>query len=156
MQAAQTHSVVRQGTQVAIMSHLKPFSPAMACERHPLSKLPLEARAMIKAYCGPPVPTPTACIIKDAVLAKLDRVYTYPTLWRACFRGEPIGHNDGFMKYLLNNFAQSPGSVWTHAFTHRKLGHRLFCNILHGSWSCCAGIDSNGNKYPGFTDTVQI
>ena len=140
------------------MSHLKPFSPAMACERQPLSKLPLDARAMIEAYCGPPAPTPTARIIKEAVSYKADRashILLFPTLWRSRFYDWPLGCNVGFMKYLINNFDQSPGSVWTHRFTHRKVGHALFCNVRWNSWRYDAGIDRNRNsiKYPGLAES---
>ena len=142
MQATQTHSVVRQGSQVAIMSHLKPFSPAMACERQPLSKLPLEARAMIEAYCGPPMPTPTAAIIKQVGSVQL---------------GDDMDvlSGRGFEKYLFNHFKASPGAVWTHRFTHRRLGHTLFFNFfpIHpsGVWIYGGGVDRNGDsiEYPG-------
>ncbi len=128
------------------MSHLKPFNPAMACERQPLSKLPLEARDMIKAYCGPPTPTPTATIVNTLRKNLYFRKYssTYLTL--------ALGKDLGFHKYLRNNFDHSPGSVWTSRYTHRKLGHVLFCNGI-GLWGGCrAAIDSNGNsiKYPGW------
>ncbi len=177
MQATQTHSVVRQGSQVAIMSHLKPFSPAMACERRPLSKLPLEARAMIEAFNQLPPKTPTAKLIdaemqehwhwhrlaalyrlsrrvpvhhRAAYLERLQALQLSKSQERAmlCY----VGKDRGFMKHLDNNFVHSPGSVWTSRYTHRKLGHVLFCNFIHGSWSCRAGIDSNGNsiKYPGW------
>jgi hypothetical protein len=63
-----------------------------------------------------------------------------------------VGKDAGFVKYLRNNFDHSRGCVWTHQFTHRKLGHRLFCNGYLGNWGSRAGLDSNGNsiKYPGW------
>ena len=133
---------------------------AMALQKH-LEEMDLakEAIRIVREFaCDKYTPTPTARIIKEAVVVKLNNWYGSPTLWRACFPAQTLGCNNGFVKYLVINFDQSPGSVWTHQFTHRKLGHRLFCNIFHGSWSCCAGIDSDGSsiKYPGFTDTVQI
>ncbi len=76
--------------------------------------------------CDKYTPTPTARIIKEAVSYKADcasHMLLFPTLWRSCFYDWPLGPNVGFMKYLINNFDQSPGSVWTHRFTHRQLGH---------------------------------
>ncbi len=175
MQAAQTRTIVLQGSQVAIMTHLKPFSPAMACERQPLSKLPLEARAMIEAFCQLPPKTPTAKLIDAEMQEHWDivsrRVPVHDRaaflemiqasgLWKSQERAMLcyVSKDGGFMKYLNNNFDHSPGSVWTHHYTHRKLGHVLFCNFFDGSWSCRAGIDSNGNsmEYPGFTEGGRV
>ena len=86
MQATQGSSVVWQGSQVAIMSHLKPFSPAMACERQPLSKLPLEARTMIEAFSQLPPKTPTAKLIDAEMQEHWDiacRIWRVPVHDRA-------------------------------------------------------------------------
>ena len=144
MQATQGSSLVLQRSRVAIMSHLKPFSPAMACERQPLSKLPLEARTMIEAYCQLPPKTSTAELI-DAKI-QLHWKYFKGTMLRY------VGKDIGFMKYLNNNFVLSQGSSWRRCYTHRKLGHRLFFKYVgYETWSCYVAIDSDGNsfKYPG-------
>ena len=171
MQATQGSSVVWQGSQVVIMSHLKPFSPAMACERQPLSKLPLEARAMIEAFCQLPPKTPTAKLID----AEMQEHWDIACRWgkvsvhdRAAFLEEivasgvwkpqesallwRVSKDKGFAKYLRNSFVRSPGSVWLTCYTHRKLGHRLFCNGHLGNWGSRAGLDRDGNsiKYPGW------
>ncbi len=139
------------------MSHLKPFSPAMACERQPLSKLPLEARAVIKTYCSPPMPTPTAAIIKQVVSVQLgdtgedEDEDEDEELWVQNF-GYVLFPGRGFEKYLFNQFKASPGAVWTHRFTHRRLGHTLFFDfIASGVWMYGGGVDRNGYsiKYPG-------
>ena len=60
----------------------------------------------------------------------------------------------GFEKYLFNQFKASPGAVWSHRFTHRRLGHMLFFDFIQiypsGEWVYCGGADRNGDsiEYP--------
>ena len=126
---------------------------------------------MIEAFSQLPPKTPTAKLIDAKMQEHWDiacQLWKVPVHDRAAFLEEIqasgvwksqesallwyVSKDGGFVKYLRNNFDHSPGSVWTSRYTHRKLGHVLFCNFIHGSWSCRAGIDSNGNsiKYPGW------
>ena len=107
--------------------------------------------------CDKYAPTPTACIIKEAVAVKLNHWYGSPTLWQACFRGEPLFPNRGFEKYLSHHFDPTPGSVWMYRFTHRKLGHTLFLNQMHSLriYGCAADRQGNSIKSPGL-EKMQI
>ena len=107
--------------------------------------------------CDKYAPTPTACIIKEAVAVKLNYWYGSPTLWRACFRGESFFPNRGFEKYLSYHFDPTPGSVWMYRFTHRKLGHVLFLNRMRDLWMYGRAFDRLGKsiKYPGL-ERMQI
>ena len=121
-------------------------------------RLAKDAIRIVREFaCDKYVPTPTARIIKEAVVVKLNHWYGSPTLWQACFPAQTLGCNYGFVKYLAITFDQSLGSVWSHQFTHRKLGHRLFCNVRYNSWCLAAAVDRNGNsiKYPGL-EKLQI
>ncbi len=125
---------------------------------------------MIEAYCQLPPKTPTAELIDAKMLVGWPSLEVFqaseewnsrPRTMLCC-----VGKNEGFEKYLRNNFEHSPGltsrrylyntdssgSVWRNRYTHRKLGHVLFCNSINCSWGSCSGIDSNGNsfKYPGW------
>ena len=111
---------------------------------------------MIEAFSQLPPKTPTAKLIDAkmqehwAFLEDFQASEDWKTLVRTMLWC--VSKDKGFVKYLRNNFDHSPGSVWRIRYTHRKLGHVLFCNGFLGSWGCCAGIDSNGNsiEYPGW------
>ena len=116
-------------------------------------RLAKDAIRIVREFaCDKYAPTPTACIIKEAIAVKLDHSYGSPTLWQACFRGEPLFPNHGFDKYVSHHFDPSLGSGWLCKFTHRKLGHKLFLQRMLGLWICVCAFDRQGKsiKYPGF------
>ncbi len=162
MQATQGSSVVWQGSQAAIMSHLKPFSPAMACERQPLSKLPLEARTMIEAYCGSPTPTPTAAIVNS-----LRKYHYFLMQWRLDRLTLKLGKDLGFQKYLRLNFDPPmiyfiitpmpgrPHGQFRRVYTHKLLGHSFEIDGYDDRVVALSDASGVLCSYPGFDLPVE-
>ena len=161
MQATQGSSVVLQGSRVATMSHLKPFSPAMACERQPLSKLPLEARTMIEAYCGPPMPTPTAAFVNT-----LWKNHYFQMHFGLTYLALKLGKDRGFKKYLRVNFNRSrgytiaptpsrPRGQFRRVYTHKLLGHSFEIDGYDDRVVALSDASGVLCSYPGFDLSAQ-
>ncbi len=138
------------------MSHLNPFHPAMACERQPLSKLPPETLTIIKAFAGPPSPTPTAALMTLLIPQWIRTSNMAGEELDFMIRG--LGSDDGFLKYLRHHFHRSSGTAAV-CYRHKRYGHLFVLTRRAGDNSLLISrmFDAAGNpcNYPGFNLPTQ-
>ena len=134
----------------------------MACERQPLSKLPLEARAMIEAYCGPPMPTPTAAFVNT-----LRKNHYFQMHWGLTYLTLKLGKDLGFQKYLRLNFGPPmgytiitpmpgrPHGQFRRVYTHKLLKHSIEIDGYDDRVVALSDASGVLCSYPGFDLPVQ-